>query len=200
MKQNTKRFSSMILALLLVVASLIAYFDLLEPTYGALQAAKGQELSEQQLLTNEKQIVNQVQSLVASYQSQTQGTQAVNMALPTDEDVAGALAQVYGLASANQIVLESVGVSAQQVAVPAQAPVTDQVEGAAAGGSIVKPVGSIALTMSAQGSYEALKAFLQSLETNLRLFDVTNVTITRGDLNEDNFTYNITADTYYQGS
>jgi Tfp pilus assembly protein PilO len=201
MKQNSKRFSSMILALLLVVAALIVYFDLLEPAYGSLQMAKGQELSEQQLLSNEKQVVAQVQGLVTSYQSQSGGDQSVNMALPINEDVAGALAQIYGLASANQVSLQSVGISAQEVAVPAVAPVSDQIEGAAeGGGSIVKPVGSISLTMTAQGSYESLKSFLQSLQTNLRLFDVTNITLTKGTSNQDFFNYSVTAETYYQGS
>jgi hydrogenase maturation factor len=87
MKQNSKRFSSMILALLLVVAAFVMYFDLLSPAYAALQTEKGQELSNQQLLSNEKQIVTQVQSLISQYQNQTQSQQSASMALPTGPDL-----------------------------------------------------------------------------------------------------------------
>lgn len=190
----------MILSLLLVVAALVMYFDLLTPAYASLQTEKGQELSEQQLLTNEKQIVTQVQGLVSEYQSQTQEAQTVSMALPTGEDLSGALNQIYGLADANTINVQSISISVQAVAPAAiVAPVTDQIESAAAGAAIVKPLGTISFDLGASGSYENLNAFLESLETNLRLFDVQSITLAKtGGTNQDNFQYGITVTTYYQ--
>jgi len=192
----------MILALLLVVAAFVMYFDLLSPAYAALQTEKGQELSNQQLLSNEKQIVTQVQSLISQYQNQTQSQQSASMALPTGPDVAGALNQLYGLASANTINIQSVGVSLQAVAAtPTEAPVTDQIESAAEGASITEPLGTISFSLTATGSYENFQAFLQSLETNIRLFDVQAISLaSNGASNQDNFTYSLTVVTYYQGS
>jgi len=191
----------MILALLLVVAAFAMYFELLSPAYATLQTQKGQELGDQQLLSNEKQVVTQVQTLISQYQNQTQAEQSVQMALPNGPDVSGALTQLYGLAAANSISIQSVGISVQAVApTPTGAPVTDQIENAAAGASITEPLGTVSFALSASGSYENFKSFLQSLETNLRLFDVGSISITKaGGTSQDNFQYDITVVTYYQG-
>jgi len=202
MKQNTKRLYSMIIALFFVVAALVWYFDFLVPAYTDLQAAKGNQISEQELLTNETQIVGQFQGLIASYQSQTNNEQSVNAALPVGPHLADAIAQVYGTANADNVAVESMAINSQLVTAPAAA---TGVAGAASAGQIVKPIGTITFTLALVGSYENIKAFLASLETNLRLFDVNQFTFqpsgatgAKGGVTADLFNVGITAATYYQ--
>src|SRR6185437_8966933 len=101
-------FSSLLLALLCVVGALVVFFDLVQPAYQDLQQTKGKEVSQESFLANERQVVDQVKSLVSSLSAQAQGEQSVALALPVGQDVAGALAQIYGIASANNIGVQNI--------------------------------------------------------------------------------------------
>ncbi|MDR3582172.1 MAG: hypothetical protein P4L67_02765, partial [Candidatus Pacebacteria bacterium] len=113
MKSTTKRLSSTFLALLLLAIAAIAFFELVQPEYTTLMTLKGKAASEQQLLASEQKLVTQAQSVLDSYQSQSSSTQAVNLAMPIGQDSAGAVAQLYGLATNSGLVVQSVGISLQ---------------------------------------------------------------------------------------
>jgi Tfp pilus assembly protein PilO len=208
MKQETKRFSSIILAALILVAAFIVYFEFIVPAYSNLEALKGQAESEQTLYANESQIATQVKSLLATYQNDTASTQAVTMALPVGPDVAGALAQIYGIAANAGVSIQGTTVSEQ--AVQAADDSSDGSDGTLAGdaatGAIVKPVGTVSFQITGGGSYEQFKAFLQGLETNIRIFDVTAISLQPNAViatktvaaDPDMFNYSITVVTYYQ--
>ena len=195
-----------------IVVAFIVFFDLLQPAYANLETAKSQELSQDNFISNEQQIVSQVKSLISSYASQSAGQQSVGMALPSGENLAGALAQIYGLASADNIAVKNIGIAVQapqpQAATAPSSAVASsgggQIAQAAAGGSIVKGVGIINLQITAEGSYEGFKSFLHGLETNIRIFDMKSFSIQQSSLafgkavNPDNFIYNIGVATYYQ--
>jgi Tfp pilus assembly protein PilO len=204
MKQNTKRLYSMMIALAFLVVALIVYFDMLTPAYTDLQAAKGNEISEQALLDNEKQVVTQIQTLLATYQTQSGDQQEINAALPVGPNLAGALAQLYGIGSADNIAIQGVGISTQLTT--AAALTEGGVAGAAATGQITKPVGSITFTLTVAGSYESIKSFISDLETNMRFFDVGQVSlqpVSSGSSKSggtDLFTASLSVVTYYQSS
>ncbi len=201
MKQNTKRLYSMIFALLFIVLALVVYFDMLTPAYTSLQSAKASELSDQALLTNEKQVVNQIQGLLTTYNSQSSDAEAVNTALPVGPDLADGIAQLYGIAGANSLTIQNIGISSQLAA--ASVPEGD-IAGAAATGQIVKPLGTITFALSLVGSYENFQSFLNDLATNMRLFDVQEVSVaplsggTGKTSTPDAFTFSISVMTYYQ--
>jgi len=209
MKQNQKRFSSLILAVLFLIAAMIIFFDLLQPAYGDLQMLKGKDLSEQNFIDNEQQLVTQVKGLIASYDGQASGQQSVALALPVGQNIAAALAQISGLASVNNIALKNISISSQapqaQPAAPATAAgATGGIASAAAGGAIVKPLGTISFQVTADGSYEGFKNFIQGIENNIRIFDLKSVTIHSDPVsfgkvsNQDNFSYDLSISTYYQ--
>jgi hypothetical protein len=210
MKQESKRLYSLMIAGLILVAALLTYFELIVPAYGNLETVKGQEQSETTLYSNEKQIVSTAQSLLAAYQADASSSQSIALALPVGPDVAGALAQTYGIAANTGMTINgtAVVIQAVQATVPTAASVGSQIGNAAATGSIVKPTGTVSLQLNATGSYEALKAFLQGMETNIRLFDVSAISIqpvanfavtTKSQpANPDMFNYTITVVTYYQ--
>jgi hypothetical protein len=206
MKQETKRLSSIIIAALILVAALMVYFEFIIPAYTSLQLVKGQEESETTLYANEQQVVSKVKSLLATYQSDASSSQSVAMALPVGPDVSGALAQIYGIATNANVAIQGTQISTQAVQAVA-APATT-VGAAAATGSIVKPTGTVSFQVTGSGSYESFKSFLQGLETNIRIFDVTAISLQPAGVvatktqaaNTDMFNYTITVVTYYQGS
>ena len=201
MKQNTKRLYSLIFAMLFVVLALVVYFDMLIPAYSDLQAAKGNQISEANLLANEKQVVGQIQGLLATYKSQASDEQAINAALPVGPNAASAISQLYGISAANDISLQGVALSEQ---LSAETTPTD-VAGAASLGQITKPIGTLAFTFAAAGSYENFKNFLQALQNNMRFFDVEQIAFHAAQApsggkgtSADFFSYSLTAQTYYQ--
>jgi Tfp pilus assembly protein PilO len=204
MKITTKLFSSTLLSLLLLVVAAIAFFELVQPEYATLMVLKGKEASEQQFLANEQKLVTQAQSLLSSYQSQSPSAQAVNLAMPIGQNSAQAIAQLYGLATNSGLVIQSIGVSLQS------APQNSASTAASSASSLVTPKGSITFQVVSSGSYESLKTFLQGLESNVRIFDVTGISIrpmtsvTTSGVSQvsvqDFYNYTITAVAYYQSS
>jgi Tfp pilus assembly protein PilO len=208
MKQNSKRLVSIVVALLFVIVALVLFFDLLQPEYTNLEALKGQALGEQNFLTAETKAVTQAQQLISQYQSEGQGEQDAALAMPTGADIAGALAQAYGLAQSNGVAIQTISLSTPtlqaqtqpQVSADGTAPTLTQ---------IVKPLGSILLQIQAVGSYESLASFVAGLGTNIRIFNIKSLSVqpvqssgTVGKnvapVTQDLFTYNIGVAVYYQ--
>jgi hypothetical protein len=204
MKSTTKRLSSTFLALLILVIAAIAFFELVQPEYATFITLKGNAVSAQQFLVSEQKLVTQAQSVLDSYQSQSAGTQAVNLAMPIGQDSSNAIAQIYGLATNSGLVVSSVGISLQ--AAPQNSQSTANTTASAA--SLIIPRGTITFQVAASGSYESLKTFLQGLESNVRVFDVTGLTIHPMNTvtgngvalasTQDFYNYSITAVAYYQ--
>ncbi|HVN26376.1 MAG TPA: hypothetical protein VMT99_01855 [Candidatus Paceibacterota bacterium] len=205
MKQSTKRLYSMVFALFFVVIALVIYFELVVPAYTNLQAAKGNLISEQNLLTNEQQIVSEFQTLLTTYKSQGTDEQAISAVLPVSQHLADAVAQLYAIASANGISLQGIGITTQLAPPPGSG---TALTNAASTGQVVKPIGTITFTLAGQGSYENIKNLLTAIETNMRLFDVTQVAFLpmgggvsangKPTTVPDFFGVNMTLQTYYQ--
>lgn len=208
MKQESKRLSSIILAALLILGALMVYFELITPAYANLETIKGQVESEKTLYANEAQIVTQVKGLLATYQSNSSSSQLVAMALPVGPDVSGALAQIYGIGENTGVTVANTNVSVEAVA-PAAAGSGSSgstIAGAAAAGSIINPTGTVSFQISGSGSYESIKDFIEGLETNIRIFDVSSISLQPAPIaatktqagDPDMFNYSMTAVTYYQ--
>ena len=214
MKQTSKNMVSVLIALGLVIVALVMFFDMIQPEYAQVMQTKGQITAENQLYANEQSAVATAKKVIAEFQSQQDsGETSVALALPTQEDVAGAVAQIYGLAQNNGILVSALGLSAPTLE-------TLQLQGNPSSTGIARPVGMFTIQISAAGSYENFNNFLQDLETNIRLFDLKSVTFGGGGsgvpnqppssqsastpskavANPDSFTYNLTVATYYQSS
>ncbi len=210
MKQTTKRLSSTLIALLLIVAAIVVFFDVIEPEYANVQSLRGQEESEQALLVSEQQLAKQAQGIVSTYQSQSAQAQEVGLAMPIGQDNSEALAQIYGIAANSGITIQNIAVSAQGSTANTAATATDNAGTSTAAriGTIIKPKGSLSFQIISLGSYESLKTFLQGLENNIRVFDVTAIGInpvasingSSATTSQDLFTYTLTVVAYYQSS
>jgi len=200
MKQNSKRLITLLLALGLVVVSLVVFFDLIQPAYATLLQTKGQVAAENGIYQTESQAVTAAQNVISEFQQQ-ESSGTIALVLPTTEDVAGTVAQLYGLAQNNNITIQSVGISSP--AIQAQ-----DLSGTAAASTLAKPLASFSLQISGAGTYESFKSFLSGIETNIRIFDVKSVSLSPAapanavgkgaPATQDFFTYSLTIATYYQ--
>lgn len=189
----------MLVSLTFLIAAFIVYFDVVSPAYGDMQALRGKAASEQNILLQEASTTQQVQQLVASYKSESQTAGTVALALPSEEDISGALNQIYGIAGTNNINILTMNIALA----PVIASSTTEMDVSAP--SIVKPLDSISFAIEANGSYEDFKNFLSELETNIRIFDMKNISIQPAQSapqnaanNQDNFNYELTIVAYYQ--
>ena len=198
MKQSSKRLVSMLVALMFLVGAFVGFFEFVQPAYSQVETLRGEESANQGILTSLTALVKQAQDLLASYNQQSQNAQGLGAALPAGEDVAGALAQIEGIASQNNLNLSTVAVSTPTLQVP-------KIQNGSSTAALVKPVGTVSFKLAVAGSYENFKKFIADLETNIRLFDVENVTVapfsnTAGGKSAslDYFTYNLIVQAYYQ--
>ncbi len=192
MNQSSKRFTSMLVAVLLIIAAFVVFFDLIQPTYSDLETMKGQQISLAKQLDSEQQLVANFQQLLSKYNSDTQTQQVLAAAMPSGPDVAGALAQIYGTAAADRLAVQGIAISAP-------APQVSQTTN-----PTVKAPGVVTFQVTAGGSYDGIKQFLADLETNIRIFDVTSMSVQPGGVSgkagSNFFILTVTASTYYQSN
>jgi Tfp pilus assembly protein PilO len=204
MKQSAKRLTSVFFAFIFLLAAIVLFFDLVQPEYASEKSLQGKVIGEQSYLTSQTAFVKQVQTTLNNYQNSASSSASVALALPSGEDVAGALAQIQGIAANTGIAITNISASQPQL----QVPTAPQGGSSASSTSSVKPIGSFTFTISATGSYEGFKNFIQELESNIRIFDVQTLSLqavnppsasgAKTAASRDMFNYSLTVATYYQ--
>lgn len=187
MRASSYRLLSILGSLALLVAALLVYTNMVVPAYNQVQMMRGEQVGIQETITQDKAAVSTVQNLVGQYQTESQLEDNISQILPTDPDVPDVVNQIQGLASANTLTLQSLAIQY----LPIQA-VSSQ--------ELIDPVGTIQLNISLSGQYDNFKSFLQGLETNIRLMDVSSIHIDGGGstTGNGNLSYSLIVDTYYQ--
>lgn len=196
MKHATQRLISFAAAMILIVAALFIFFNLVEPAYQEAQILKAEKYSKDNFYANQQTIVKQVQATVAAYQGAGDPRARASLALPAVKDEADIVNQVNVLASRYQIAVQNISLSTPGAkSTQGKAQVTR----GAATSTLVKPIGVLNLQIRAAGSYFNMKSFLQSLESNIRIMDIGSVAVTPvGKPNQDYYTFDIAVSSYYQ--
>lgn len=187
MKPSLKRALSLLVSAVLLVAALAVYSVLVRAEYANVQNLRGTLESKTQILDMETKAVEQVKNLVVSLKSIGSISDKLSVALPQDESMASAVAQINALAQLHGTALQGIGVSYLPVIPP---PVKL---------SFVKGVGSLEFNIKFNGSYAGGRDFLMDLERNLRIMDVKNLKLQSGaNIAQDFMNFDVTVDTYYQ--
>ncbi len=198
MRQSTKRLLSSALALIFIVAAFIIFFSLIKPVYEDAQRMKGEEMSRKLFVDNQKKVVEKIKKLINDYKGEEKIQEVASLVLPSNPDVAGALAQINNLAKVNNLNPQgfSITVPSLQNIAPTQSSKGEQAGIAA---MISRPVGLLNIQTRLSGSYGDFKTFLKQLETNIRILDIKNLQMGQaGKPNQDVYSYDITVVTYYQ--
>lgn len=191
MKQSSKRLISLAAAVVFLFVALILYFNFIQPAYSDAEQVKSDMLAKQEFVNSQKSAIEQVKKQIAQYQGKGDVVQAISLALPLSKNQADAFHVISGLADVHRLSLQAFAASAaaaQNIA-PGQASST----------TVVRPSSSLLFQMKFAGSYADFKAFVQNLETNIRIFDVRNIGVAPlGKPGQDFFTFDLTVATYYQ--
>jgi Tfp pilus assembly protein PilO len=165
MKASTKRILSIAFSGLFLVGALVVYGNFIKPTMETIGIRRGEIVSKEVLFSSKTQAVTEVKSIIDQLQNSGSFSDKVSLAIPRGASVTDALHQVYAIAKSNQVDLTDFSTEMQ----PFVSASSDQL--------IVKRLGSLAVTIGVRGEYQNLKAFLEGLETNIRVANVGDATI-----------------------
>ncbi len=185
MKSSTYRLLSILGSSLLLIAAVIVYSNLVHPAYNEVQRLRDQRAANLNLLQEQSEAINVVQRLLSEYQSLAQIQENISTILPNKEEVPSVINQLQGLATVNNLNIESLSLQ--------YPPLTTSAD------PLIKSLGTLRVTIRLNGDYKNLSPFLGDLETNIRLMDVYSLGIEGGGVpGKNKLIYNLVLDTYYQ--
>ncbi|MDO8574630.1 MAG: type 4a pilus biogenesis protein PilO [bacterium] len=190
MRQSTKRLFSMLLALALIVAAFVIFFNYTRATYDNIKVIRGEKASREKFIEDQQQAISNVRKLLESYRGEVDFQNAISASFSDSPNLSAAIAQISGLASQSSITLVSVTVGKSGAAPKTVSGPT----------SLIRPLNVIGFSIKLIGSYEKLKDFLSKLESNVRIFEVNSIGIQPlGESNQNIYSFDIQVETYYQG-
>jgi hypothetical protein len=198
MKQSTKRLLSMVISLVLIGGAFVVFLNFIRPAYAEVQRLKSEVLAREQFVAAEQQSIRNVQQRISAYNNQAELRELFNLTLPLVSDVSGALTQFAGLVQNDTLGAQNFGVGKAEGSGEVEAAVAGPPKPAGAP-ALTRPLGRVSFETSFTASYENMKAFLEKLESNIRIFDVTSLTIVpTGKQPQDLYKVDVKAVTYYQ--
>lgn len=156
---------------LLLIGAMVLYTNAIKPAYKNIQQLRASFIAKTNLFNEQKEIISRVKNLLNQYQSAARLQETISLALPPDEAVAPLFQQVFAISQASGIKIQSFGLTAEAIK--------------------SNGLGILKLNLGLRGTYEALKAFLQAIETNIRVMDVNTL-----GMQKDLHSVSLTA--YYQ--
>lgn len=189
MKASTKRILSILISASLMIAVIIIFLKLIKPAYVEVQNLRGEINARVILLEDQTKAVSQVQNLISQLQEQniSQFQEQISLILPLTESVPQALSQYQTIAQVNGLNIQSAGLNYLAI------------KPSASNISLAKRIGTVRFKLKILGSYEALKTFMQAVETNVRLTDLVELKISRAGQPKQNLYLNeVVVDAYYQ--
>jgi len=167
----------------LLVASLAAYAAYFRPAYDEVAKLRGTLIAKQNLFEDKKQAVDKVEALIKQYQGAGRLQDVISLSLPASEEVSSVFNQLQAIAGSNGLSVQVFNVQ------PLSTKSSEK--------PLVKPLGTLRLSLRLAGSYAPFKEFIKGLETNIRAMDIVSIKVESAGKG-DSFMYTVVADTYYQ--
>jgi Tfp pilus assembly protein PilO len=183
--------SSKFLPFLALILSLGIFFAYINPTWtGPIATAKAAIASDNASLAAASQYNAQASQLATEEAAinPTDLTDLSNM-LPDSVDNVGMILDINALAARSGLLLSNINVT-QNSSSNSSSP-----SAANPSGSTADTVGSVQLSLSAVGSYEAFQQFLTGIESSQRLLNVQSINVAGS--NTGVYTYQVTMNLYW---
>lgn len=170
MNSSARVLSTFLFSALIFIAALYVLFGLDMPQWQNVQASRFQVAERQAVRDHLMSLVNQFRQEVAQFSNLDTQITLISNTLPASMNIPELLATVETMTGNNHVSLDQItftSVNANQT-VPTTAPAT-------APGAPIAPSKTMTVTVSISGSgdYSSVKDFLNSLETEQRLIDVS---------------------------
>jgi hypothetical protein len=197
MKQTSKRFFSMMLALAFITIAIILYFELIEPAYEIVQGMRADLLSRTVFIQHQQVAIKDIQEFLKTYKSQPDTESLLALALPSNDNPAGALTQLNGIAQNLHLTPQSFSVSL----IPPQLAAAAQTKQGSSTTFVAQPLGSLVFQVKYLGAYEDFATFLKTIEANTRLFDLQNLSIqSSNNVRSPGYSFDVKVVAHYQKS
>ncbi|PIT92179.1 MAG: hypothetical protein COU08_03790 [Candidatus Harrisonbacteria bacterium CG10_big_fil_rev_8_21_14_0_10_42_17] len=181
---------------MLLIGAIYVYASLVRGEYEKVNIKRGELASKKELLANQEKIIGEVRDLLVKYTETANLQETLELSLPNGQNIPTLINQMYVMPRLTGMSLESVNIAIEALR-------GNKIQTTTAGGATSErtinriKIGSIELTVSANGSYEQFKRLLEILETNVRIMDVKTFSFSRPSNGED-IGFDITLNTYYQ--
>jgi len=190
MRTSAKRLLLILGSFGLLMTTLYLYINLLLPSYNGangVQELRGERESKKAIVENEAKAEAVIGSLIETYKSKglSKISDTFSLILPAKPDIPTLLNQLDGISRIDNMTIDSTAFNFLALK--------------ASKGTLIKPIGTVQMTLALHGKYQDLRAFVNDLETNIRLIDINSLKIDGGGVpNKDIFNYNLEAYAYYQ--
>ncbi|MCX8015990.1 MAG: hypothetical protein N2692_01660 [Patescibacteria group bacterium] len=199
MKETTKRNFSLILTIIFFLISVITFFNYTWPNLlkvldlnDSLKLVKEEYARQSKSLQLAKDIINQ-------YKNLSNVNQMISLTLPKTDELFNVLAQLDKISSESGILIQNITIKPPLQSATSTA---TGVDGGSAKASLINAVQSVNVDLSMVGTYESFKTWLNAIETNIRLMDVTSINFTGVVASEKTttniFNFRVNLNFYYQ--
>jgi len=185
MKEPIKRLIVSLGSLFFIAGSLYVFTSLISPTFTEIQGLRGTKQAVTTLLADYEEAIEARNAILIKYEGLVALQDTFSEVMPSEENIPSLLNQLYGLASLNEVTVDSIDFQKMPIQI-------------AEADSLVKPRGTIQATIRCVSNYENMKKYLRALETNVRLMNITSINITEGFTENPILSYTITVEAYYQ--
>jgi len=195
MKETIKRNISLALIILFFISAFIVFFNYTWPSLfkvldvnNELNAVKKEYAKQSQSLEMAKQIINQ-------YKNLANVSQMLSLTLPKSEEIYNVITQLNKISQNSGLLLQNISI--QPSSQTSSTTSTNKIE------SLMSKPQIVTITLNLVGTYESFKTWLEAIETNIRLMDITNINFS-GMINQEKstnpniFNYSVTLNFYYQ--
>jgi len=194
MKEITKRNISIIFIVILFGATIIIFFLL---TWPALTKIFDLNYNLNQIKNEyEKQnrAVQLAKSIIEQYKNLNDVNQMISLTMPRTEELYNVLVQLNKISENSGLIIQNL--SLQKSTPTSISTSTNQQE-------LIKSMQTIIITLSLNGTYESFKTWLEAIETNIRLMDITSITFASLTYGEKSgganfFNFKVNLNLYYQ--
>jgi Tfp pilus assembly protein PilO len=183
-----------LLAFAFIAIALVLYINFIKPTYANIKADQGRLAALIKRNSEHADIFGKLKDVSGELRKSPDLQNRASMALPLSANTADSLNQIVSIASANGLSITSVDV--------VEAPVVPAPIGKSDTSSIMKGTGVLKNNIRVTGSYAQIKAFLQGVESGVRISSIRSFKIDRAlnVTNPDSFNGMLEIETYYQTS
>lgn len=174
--------------MLCFIGAAVIYSEFLTPAYDQITVLRGKKQAAEQELAATKAAIASIEELLKQYQSLTDLKDRFSLILPTAENSATVINQLYTMAQAHSIKIESM--SLQRI--PPPKPVLEKT-------SVRQDNSTLRISMRLAGDYFNAKDFFENMQRNVRMMDIGSIKVSGGaGQNKDGLRYQVVFDVYYQ--
>ncbi len=172
---------NIIVTIVLFLAFVVILISLDLPFYSEVTSLRGEVKQARNFIKEKEELLIKVEQLRQVYDSRKEAINKTFYLLPVEKDTPGLIVQLEAMASENGLILEGISF-------------TEKVEKGVATYKTLK------VSLELYGSYMAFKSFLEAIEYNVRIMDITSIEFSPEEAEEggSGFSFKVELEVYYQ--